>query len=97
MRAQRIGQRAVEVLARAKPPMVENFRCDTVAARAFEPARRGLVGDHDANLGLEFTALDGVDDRLQVGALTGDQNAEFHGRPRVSSNSVVIWSAVIPA
>ena len=52
-----------------------------VALRAFESLHAGAVGDHDANFGPQFAALDRVDDRLQVGASAGNQYSQFDRRP----------------
>ena len=78
--AQRGDHGAVEILARREPAMVDDHRLDSVTARALESLRVGAIRDHDADFGFEFAAHDRVDDRLQIGAVAGNQDAEFDRR-----------------
>ena len=71
VRVQHGHQRAVELLARPAAAMVDEFGGNRVAARTLETSRRGPIRDHHANFGLELAAIDGVDDRLQIGTLAG--------------------------
>ena len=56
-------------------------RRDVVFARPFEGIGIGLVADHDSDLRSELTVFDIVDDRLEVRAAAGDEDADadfFH-------------------
>ena len=59
--------------------MRDHARRDRALLGALE--RRGVrvVADHEADAGLELLAGDGIQDRLQVRASAGDENAEVEG------------------
>jgi hypothetical protein len=78
--AQRLDQRAVEVLARREAAMLDDAGWDAVAASTLQTLHAGAVGNHDADLGAQLTTSGGVDDRLQVGAGAGNQYSQFDRR-----------------
>ena len=89
--------RAVEVLARRKLAMVDDRRLDSVAAGALESLRVGAIRYDETDFGLEIAAQNRVDDRLQVGAGAGNQDAEFDRRifrHRISRGSANRHSAL---
>ena len=56
---------------------------DAGMTRPRESRRVGAVGNDDGDRGIEATILDGIDDRLQIRAAAGYENAEsaIHGWP----------------
>src|SRR5208337_5061119 len=95
--AQRGEDSAVEVLARRKLAMVDDRRLDSAAAGALETLRVGAIGYDEADFGLEIAAQNRVDDSLQIGAGTGNQDAEFDRRifrHRISRGSANRHSAL---
>ena len=60
--------------------MIEDGGLDAGQARAIEPAGPGHVRDHDGNRRVEAAVRNGVDERLEIAAAAGNQNAEPPGR-----------------
>ena len=71
-----------------KGAMFDNDRSDTASACPFETVRSRLVRDYDADIGLEVAAIDRVDDRLQIGALARNEDAELNRRSRSFDDGV---------
>jgi hypothetical protein len=80
VRAELVHQRAIVVVARRPPAMVEDGGLDAGQAGAIEPAGPGHVRDHDGDRRLEAAVRHGVDERLEIAAAAGDQDAEPPGR-----------------
>ena len=56
--------------------MIDRDRVDPRVARADESRRIGAVGDHHGDRRVEPAVPDGIDQRLQVAAAPGDEDAE---------------------
>jgi hypothetical protein len=77
-RLQGFGERAVVVGAVGIAFVRHDERVDAGAGGALEAERVGFVRDDDGDAGSESAVCDGVDDGLQVGAATRNQNADRH-------------------
>ena len=56
--------------------VIDNRGRDSGAARTFQAECIGAITDHCTNFNAQFATLLRVDDRLQIGAVAGNQNCE---------------------
>ncbi len=76
-RAQRVDQRPIVVVAGREVVVRQTERVDSRLARAREAGRVRSVRNHDSYPRVQAPASDCVDNRLQVAAAAGDENAEI--------------------
>lgn len=74
-RRERIDQGAIEVLALMEVAVTDHLKINPMAEGTLESARVGAVGDNKANIGPQLVTRNRVDNCLQVGALTRDEDA----------------------
>ncbi len=74
--AQQIDDRLVVGFAARKRFMVEHFGRNPVVLARTRPISVRFVAQDQFNFGVELFRLDGVDDRLQIGAAAGNQNPD---------------------
>ena len=69
-------ERAIVVLTRRVGLVAQHERFDAGGSRVIETRRIGAIRNHDRDRCVELSSLDRVDDRLEVRAAAGDQDAE---------------------
>jgi hypothetical protein len=68
--------RMIEGVASGKRPVTDAQRLETCASRALQTRRVLTVRDDDGDRGVQRSVIDGVDQRLQVGAAAGDEDGD---------------------
>ena len=74
--AEQIDDRLIVGFAAGKRFVIEHFSANAVFLRARQTVGVRFVAQHDLDLRVELFRLDRIDDRLQIGAAAGNQNAD---------------------
>jgi hypothetical protein len=94
-RAQFGDERAIEVVARGEPAVLDDDRLNARLAGAVEPGGVRAIGDDDANPRIEPPLRDGVDECLQIAPPPRDEHADRSGvRPRSFGAGLREWRGV---
>ncbi len=68
----------IECLPGGIPTMVDHFRGNTMSLGTDESVGILTVADHHANLGMEMLLFYGIDDGLEIAAISRDQHTQWY-------------------